>query len=234
MALLPEVQRQQIMAGKLPEFTVNTTDHEVEMPAKSGFPEVHNSKSSSLLIPASNDSSIAPWTDHTSTWNQSSFETPLKGDGLFDNYHSQLGGGSLFHNAEIGLKPQVSISKNFKLGVGDKSVRRVRPLNTSPLKDVNKTPSSLLLNGNFQNNQSYELSPEMGKSRFTNQFQNGSPYSGDLTANPVITPSSNLGLVRDSSRDLQPSVSSKRVHPERDDTPWKTASSDDFMDVTRR
>ncbi|PON97717.1 ELYS-like domain containing protein [Trema orientale] len=231
MALVPEVQRQQVMAGKLPEFTVTTGD-EVEVPAKSYFPEVHSMKSSSLLIPASNDSSTAPWTGLTSTWKQSSFEIPPRGNGSFDNYHSELGGGSLFQNAETGLLPQISISKHFKFGIGDKSVHRVRPLNTSPLKDVNRTPSRVPQNSSFQDNKLYEPSPDMEKGRFANQLENGSPYSGRLTAHPAITPSSNRGLLRDSSPDLQPSVSSKRVHPERDDMPWKTTSSDDFMDVS--
>lgn len=228
MALLPEVQRQQVMAGKLPEFALSTDD-EVEMPARSDFPEVHNTKSSSLLIPESNDSFIARWTNHTSTWKQSSFETPLKGGGSFDSYHSELGGGSLFQNAEMGLQPQPSISKNFKFGTGDKSVHPVRPLNTSLLKDMSKTPSRVRLNSNLQGNQSYELSPEMEKGRFTSQLQNGS-----LTANPVFTPSSIRGLFKDSSRDLQPSVSSKGVHPERDDRHFKATSSDDLVDVTWR
>ncbi|XP_062073930.1 E3 ubiquitin-protein ligase HOS1 [Humulus lupulus] len=228
MALLPEVQQQQAMAGKLPETAVSTGD-EVEMPAKSDFP---STKSGSLLIPALNDSSFALWTDHTSARKPSFFETPLKGDGSFDNCHSKLDGTSLFQNSEMGLQPQVSNSKNFKFQIGDKSSLRVKPLSTSPSKDANKTPSRVLLNGNFRDNQSYELSPEMEKNRFTTQFLNGSPYSGSLTANPVITPSSNRGLFRDSSHDLQPSVSSKRVHPERDDTPWKATSSDNIMDVS--
>ncbi|XP_030500875.2 E3 ubiquitin-protein ligase HOS1 isoform X1 [Cannabis sativa] len=228
MALLPEVQRQQVMTGKLPEIAGNTGD-EVEMPAKSDFP---STKAGSLLIPALNDSPVALWTDHTSARKPSLFETPLKRDGSFDNYHSKLDGASLFQNSEMGLQPQVSIGKNFKFQVGDKSILRVKPLSTSPSKDVNKTPSRVLLNSNFRDNKSSLLSPEMKTKSVPNPFLNESPYSGSSTANPIITPSSNRGLFRDFSHDLQPSVSSRRVHPERDDTPLKTTSSDDIMDVS--
>lgn len=235
IALLPEVQRQEVMAGKSSELT-DTTDNEVEMPEKSDFPEVLNPKSTSLLIPSSNDSSVAPWTDHTATWKP--LETPQRRGGSFDNYNSEIGNhgsslrGRLFDNAEIGLTPQVSISKNFKFG--NKSIRHVSPANMALLKDMNRTPSRGIPNSNLQDNHSNKLSPEVEteRSRFIDQLDNGGPYLSSFTANPVTTPSSKCGQFRYASADLQPSVTSKRVHPERDDTPWNIASADDLMDVS--
>lgn len=235
MSLLPEVKRQEVIAGKLNELTDTTCD-EVEMPEKSDFPGVPNSNPTSLLIPSTNDSSVAPWTNHTTTWKPSSLETPVRKGGSFDNNHSELGNygsslhGRLFNNAETGIAPQVSKNKSFTFV--NKSIRHGSPANITPLKDMNRTPSRGLLNSNLQDNDSDKLSPDMDKSMLIDHLRNGSPYFSSFTANPITTPSSNRGLFRYSSQDLQPSVTSKRVHPERDDTPWKTASSDNLMDVS--
>lgn len=237
MSLLPEVKRQEVIAGKLNELTDTTCD-EVEVAEKSDFPKVPNSDPTILLIPSTNDSSVAPWTDHTTTWKPSSLETPLRKGGSSDNNHAELGiygsslGGRLFNNAETGIAPQVSKNKSFTFV--NKSIRHSSPANVTPLKDMNRTPSGGLLNSILQDNDSDKLSPEMDKSMLIDHLQNGSPYFSSFTANPITTPSSNRGLFRYSSQDLQPSVTSKRVHPERDDTPWKTASSDDLMDVSWR
>ena len=236
MALLPDVQRQELMAGKLLESSVDGDD-EVEVPAQSGFPEANYSKSTSLLIPSPNDSSLALLHEHTALRNPSFFETPQKQAGSFDNCHSEIGTyhsslcGRSYSNAEIGAKPQVSISKNLKFG--NTSIRQVIPGNVSPFKDVNRTPSRVLQNSKLRENQSDKLSPEIERNRFLDQLENGSPYFSTFTANPITTPSSNRGLFRYSSEDLQPSVTSKRVLPERDDK-WQLAPSNDLMDISWR
>jgi len=52
MELLPEVQRQQVKSGKLPETAVNFGE-EVEMAAKSDLARVQEPILTSLLIPGS-------------------------------------------------------------------------------------------------------------------------------------------------------------------------------------
>ncbi|KAL5551422.1 hypothetical protein UlMin_001598 [Ulmus minor] len=234
LALLPEVQRQEVRAGKLPEFA--TTGDEVEVPGKSGLPKVQFTKSTSLLIPTSNDSSISPLTYHTApNGKPSSFETPIKRGGSFDNYQSELGksGSSilqarLFNTAERGANSDVSMSKNLKFG---DQLSQSSQVKISPLKDQNRSSPRVLPNRNVQDNQPSKLSPENEMNRFIDQIQNGSPYSGRFTANPVTTPSSVRGLLKDYSQDLQPSVTSKRAQPERDVIPLNMVS-DDLMEVT--
>ncbi|KAJ0106684.1 hypothetical protein Patl1_18438 [Pistacia atlantica] len=53
-----------------------------------------------------------------------------------------------------------------------------------------------------------------------------------MTTNPVSTPSSNRGLLKDHSQDLRSNLSSKRVHSDRDDRSWNFVSSEEPMDAS--
>lgn len=231
MALLPEIQRHEVMAGNFPESTDATCD-EVERNTEPDFP----AKSVSLLIPSSNDSCVPSWTDHKPAWKPPSFETPLKKPGSFENHHKEMSNygltGRLFNSAEKGVKPQASAGKHFKFG--NKSLHRATLVKPSPFKDTNQTPYRVFPSNNLWAGQSDRLSPEGEARKFVDQLDSESPYFSTFTANPITTPSSNRGLFKYNSDDFQPSVNSKRVHPERDERQWNVPSSDDLMDVSWR
>lgn len=224
MELLPEVQRQQVKSGKLPETAVNFGE-EVELAAKSDLPNVQEPISTSLLIPSSTDSSLVLRTDHTAPFVRSLvFETPTRLRGSVNNHrseHVKYGSPSILH--ERGLK---RISKDFKLDdTFTPGTRRVSPLNASPLREISKA--------NYSNLQ--DASPETEQNGFINQFLNTSPtYSHRVTTNRVSTPSSNYGLFKDSMEGLDTNLSGKRIQSDRDYRHWNVDSSDDPMDTSFR
>lgn len=241
MALLPEVQQQQVKDEKLPGVAV-TTDEEVELPTKSDLPEVQYSKSTSLLIPSLDNSSITSWTGHaTPIWKPSAFETPLKTGGPFENHLSEQGDygtvlqRTLFSNGEMGQKPQVHISKTSTFE--DKSspgIRNVSSVNSTPFRDLNRRSSRVLPQSNLSGNQSAaKILPEMEQSRTIDQPQNASP-SWRFRADTLTTPSSNRDLFKNSSNDLRPGISGKRVQPDKDGRTQDTIRSEDVMDVSWR
>jgi E3 ubiquitin-protein ligase HOS1 len=214
MELLPEVQRQQVKSGKLPETAVNFGE-EVEMAAKSDLPKVQEPISTSLLIPSSTDSSLLLRTDHTAPFVRPLvFETPTRLHGSVNNHRSG------------GLNPIGSISKDFKLDDTSTPVtRRVSPLNVSPLREISKANYSNLQDG----------SPETEQNGFINQFLNASPpYSHRITTNRVSTPSSNYGLFKDSVEGMDTNSSGKRIQSDRDYRHQNLVSSDDPMDASFR
>ncbi|KAK9927619.1 hypothetical protein M0R45_024795 [Rubus argutus] len=242
MDLLPEVQRQQVKDGKVPEIGL-TTSSEVEMSETSSLPEVRVSKSTSLLVPSSTDSSVALWTDHKNpSWKPAISETPQKRGGLVGSYHSQLGNFSssvlherLFTNSETRLKPDVGLNKTFNFeDASTPASHGVSP--ASAARDMNRSSSKLFSNSCLRNNQYDTLSPEMEQDVFLTPFQtfqNTSPsHYQRVTTNPVTTTSSNNGLFGDSATKLHPNVSSKGFLSDRDVRPWHTVSKDDPMDTS--
>lgn len=225
MELLPEVQRQQVKSGKLPEIAVNFGE-EVEMAAKSDLPKVQEPISTSLLIPSSTDSSLLLRTDHTAPFVRSSvFETPSRLRGSVNNHrsdHVKYGSPSILH--ERGRKPIGSISKDFKLDdTLTPGTHWVSPLNASPLREISKA--------NYSNLQ--DASPETEQNGFINQFLNTSPpYSHRVTTNQVSTPSSNYGLFKDSVEGLDANLSGKRIQSGRDYRRRNVVSSDEPMDIS--
>ncbi|XP_060674306.1 E3 ubiquitin-protein ligase HOS1 isoform X2 [Ziziphus jujuba] len=242
VALLPEVHQQQVKAAKLHEVTV-ATDNYVESPVKSDLPEVQFSKSTSLLIPSSNNSNIVPWTDHaTVTWKPASFETPIKRGGSFENYHSEFGNygssilhGKLFSNAEERQKPLGSVHKSFNFE--DKSTPRIRhvsAVNSTPLTNLNRRSSRVFPGSNLLGNPFESILPETEHNRIIDQLQNISSSHQLRDADLANTPSKYRGLFKDSPQDIQQSVFSKTVQPDRDDRPLNIASSEDLMNVSWR
>ncbi|KAE8055883.1 hypothetical protein FH972_012694 [Carpinus fangiana] len=212
MELLPEVQRQQVKSGKLPETAVNFGE-EVEIAAKSDLPKVQEPISTSLLIPSSTDSSLLLRTDHTAPFVRPLvFETPTRLHGSVNNHRSG------------GLKPIGSISKDFKLDdTSTPGTCRVSPSNVSPLREISKANYSNLQDG----------SPETEQNGFINQFLNPSPpYSHRITTNRVSTPSINYGLFKDSVEGLDTNSSGKRIQSDRDYRHQNLVSSDDPMDAS--
>ncbi|KAF3448294.1 hypothetical protein FNV43_RR09007 [Rhamnella rubrinervis] len=97
--------------------------------------------------------------------------------------------------------------------------------------DSNRS-SRVLRQSNLLGSQSAaKILPETEHSRTINKLQNTSP-SRRFRADLVTTPSSNHDLFKKSSKDLQLSVSSKRVQPDKDDSAQDIIASDDLMDVS--
>ncbi|KAK9284920.1 hypothetical protein L1049_024101 [Liquidambar formosana] len=242
--LLPEVQQQQIKTGRLPEIDVDP-GKEVELSEKSDIPEVQEPNSTSLLVQLSADSSLVLGMDHTIPFlNPSVLRNPLNQGGPVNNSRSELINnsspsilhGRFFTNAERGLKPQISISKNFKFDdISTPGTRRVSPISASPLREFNRSTSRGIQDSHLQDDQLDKVSPEMQQNGLINQLQNiSTPYSRRVSANPVTTPSSNRGLFKDSARDLYSNVSGKQVSSDRPDRTWNVVSSDDAMDFSWR
>lgn len=238
MELLPEVQRQQVKAGKFLEIS-GATSSEVEISATCPLPEVQVSKSTSLLIPSSVDISHALWMDRMNpSWKSSISETPQKRVALVDSYRSDLGnhGSSVLHErlftiSEMQWKPDNSINKSFNFE--DASTPEIHwDTPSSAVKGGSRSSFKLLSNSHLQDNQYDKMSPETEKNRSFNPFRNTSPlhyYSAN--SNPVTTPSSNNGQFKDSAMNPH-RVSSKAYYPDRDDRPWDMVSKDDSMDIS--
>ncbi|XP_050376166.1 E3 ubiquitin-protein ligase HOS1 [Argentina anserina] len=238
MDLLPEVQRQQVKDGKAPEIATNTSS-DVEM-LETSIPNVQGSKSTSLLIPSSTDSSAALWTDQKTTlWNPAISETPQKRGGTA--YLSEIGNfspsglhGRLSTYSETRLKADISIKKTFNFEDASTPLSRVG--RAPAARDTNRSSSDLFSSYHLCDNQYGTLSPEVEHDVFLTPFQtfqNASPsHYQRITTNPVTTTSSNNGLFEDPTRNLYPNLSRKNFRSDRDVRPWLTASKDDPMDTS--
>lgn len=222
MELLPEVQRQLVKSGKLPEIAVSSGE-EVRVPAKSDITEVQEPTSTSILIPSFTDSSLCRGMDHMNPpLRPSAFVTPTRLHGSVNNHPSELvkhDTPSILHGR--GLRPIGSTNKDSKLDVTvTPETLRVSPMNASPLREINKAYF-----GNLQ-----EASPEMEHNGFIYQFQN----TYRVSSNRKGTPGSNHSLFKDSAGGLNTNLSGKRVQSDRDYRLWNAVSSDDQMDISRR
>ncbi|KAF5460151.1 hypothetical protein F2P56_020040 [Juglans regia] len=230
MELLPEVQRQLVKSGKLPE-TVSSGE-EVKVPAKSDITEVQEPTSTSILIPSFTDSSLCRGMDRmnpplrpsafvTPTRLHGSVITPTRLHGSVNNHYSELvkhDTPSILHGR--GLRPIGSTNKDSELDVTvTPETLRVSPMNVSPLREINKAYF-----GNLQ-----DASPEMEHNGFIYQFQN----TYRVSSNRKGTPGSNHSLFKDSAGGLNTNLSGKRIQSDRDYRLWNAVSSDDQMDISR-
>ena len=243
MELLPEVQRQQVKDGKVPEITINTSS-DVEM-LETSIPNVQESKSTNLLIPSSIDSSVALWTDHKPpSWKPAISETPQKRGGLVGSYRSELGNfspsvlqGRLSTNSETRLNADISLKKTFNFE--ETSIPLSHRVSPAPAaRDMNRSSSKLFSSNRLRNNQYGTLSPEVEQDVFLTpfqSFQSPSPsHHHRVTTNPATTTSSNNGLFEVPATNLYSNLSSKDILSDRDARPWHTASKDDPMDTSLR
>lgn len=219
MELLPEVQRQQVKSGKLPEIAAVSSGEGVEVPEKSDITEVQELTSSSILIPSFTDSSLRWGLDHmTSPLRPSAFVTPTRLHGSVNNHRAELikhDSPSILHGR--GLKPIGSTNKDSKLDV---TVTPETQRLSSPLREINKAYF-----GNLQ-----DASSEMEHNGFINQFHN----TYRVSSNRKGTPGSNHILFKDSAGGLNTNLSGKRIPSDRDYKLWNAVSSDDQMDISRR
>lgn len=236
--LLPEVQGQPVKSGKLPTITV-TSDEETEMPAQSDLSELQEPKSTDLLAPTSDFSLLGM--NHLTPAESSAVETPTGLDGIVYKPHIEVGNYStsilqegLFTNTG-GAKYEVGASKDFKFdNISTPGKRWPSLMDATPLRHINNS-SRALSSRHRQAKLSDKVSPEPEQNGFASQFQNTVPrHFLRMSTNPVSTPSSNRGLLKDPSQDLRSNLSSKRVHSDRADGLWNFASSEEPMDVSWR
>lgn len=216
MELLPEVHRQQIKSGKVPEMAVSSGE-EVEMAAKSDLPEVQE--------PTLTSSLILPSTDSYAFSRQPVSETPTRLLGSVNNHRSgfvNYGSPSIVH--ERASRPISSIKKDVKFDDSSTpATRRISPLNTSSLREINKGAYSNLR----------DASPEREQNGFIKRFQKITPpYSYRDSSNRLSTPSGNHGLSKDSAGGLSTNLSGKRIQSDRDYRHWNVISSEDQMDIS--
>ncbi|KAF8412951.1 hypothetical protein HHK36_000923 [Tetracentron sinense] len=250
--LLPEAQQQQLKTGRFPDIT-DSQAKEVEVPAKYDMFKVQQPSSTGLLVPSATDSSFLLRMDHvTPSKKTSAFDTPAKLSGSINNsfielsnyrspsilhgrFPSNFGDLSTPHNWDIlasshnfarALKPQTGIKQN----IPTTGFNRISPQVSTPQKEVSRISSREVQNNHLQDDLFDKVSPGMEPNGFINQVENARPpYTRRVTADPLATPISDHGLLKDSSHDLSPTVSGKRVPSDR---PWTMISANDPMDVS--
>ncbi|XP_002531460.2 E3 ubiquitin-protein ligase HOS1 isoform X1 [Ricinus communis] len=232
--LLPQAQQPQAKTGKLLPQIYNVWREQVEIPAKSE-PMVQQLKSSSLLIPPSDNSSLLLQTNHITPFKSSVTETSIRSGsvnkphfGLGDNGPPSVLHERLFTNAGKGLKPQVNTHKSVNYdGTPNHVIPCVSPMSATRLKDVSKTSFNVLSDSHLHHGQLDEFSPEMEQNGFSEQFQNTSLHYVHKVKTPIAMSGGSRGFLNDSSRS-----STKRVHSYRpDDGSWNVTSEADPMDI---
>ncbi|KAF7828448.1 E3 ubiquitin-protein ligase HOS1 [Senna tora] len=232
LELLPEVEQRQLRSGKLTEGAV-TSDVEVEIPAQSDDTQIQDSRSTSLLVPSSANSTLVMHADHTTGLSRSSTYDTSRKIGRASSIGPELGRfGSpsshrewLFTSNDRGSKHQGNLGKNLRYDTSTPRNHRIRSMNGSPLRGVNRTSPS-----NSQDTQD-KISTRDGWNQFLGHDQNSSPmYSWKATANPVTGSTPNYS--KESTNDLLLNMSSRKSQSHKDDRNWNVASSDDPMDVS--
>ncbi|XP_039022613.1 E3 ubiquitin-protein ligase HOS1-like [Hibiscus syriacus] len=237
--LLPEVLQQQVRTGTLPDIVV-TSHQEDELPTRTGFRELQEPKSESLLVPSSSDS-IVLQPDHMATpLRPPVSEIPKTLGGYVSNAHVEAGThvstsilpGRLFADAE--RLSNVEGSKNFKFeNILSPGIHCASPIFSTPLKGIGQSSSRELSSRRLREKQSDKIFSESKQNGFVNQVHNASPpYSRRVTANPASTPSSNFGLFKGLANNLQSNISGKRGQSDRDDGHRNVLRTEDLMDVS--
>ncbi|XP_061368262.1 E3 ubiquitin-protein ligase HOS1 [Gastrolobium bilobum] len=234
LELMPEVEQQQLRSGNWTEGAV--ISQEVEIPDKFDVPQFPDSRSTSLLIPSSANSSLMLHRDQTTgLLNSSTLGTSTKISMPFPTTGPELGTyGSpsirhegLFTNNEAVPNHQGKIGKILRYdNTPTPRSHRIRFMNGSPLKGYNrKSPS------NFQENVPDKISPGVERKLLFGHNQITSPmYSSKATANPATR--STLSYPKEFANDF-PNMSSWNVQSHKDGVSWNIGSTDDPMDVSR-
>ncbi|XP_074264768.1 E3 ubiquitin-protein ligase HOS1-like [Silene latifolia] len=225
VALLPEVEQQQLKSGQLTEDMVDEADCQrdadiVGQPGQVG---------TLTFAPSSLQSSLILRMDR-----ESSFQPPQ--DGHVRDVHSELHNGAsssvprgdFYMNSERIVKPPMSNPRNFKM---DDIFNSATP-RTSAVKDVYRTASRSFQN-DFHDNQLDDFFPQLDHNGLYGQFPKVSPPSSRrVMAKPTRTPISMRGLVDDSPHERYKTANGKRLSPGNPDRPQNIAFTDDVMDIS--
>ncbi|XP_016201462.1 E3 ubiquitin-protein ligase HOS1 [Arachis ipaensis] len=233
LELLPEVEQQQVRSGNLTEGGI-TSHEEVTIPAKIDVPRTRESRSTSLLIPSSTDSSDMLHGDHTfGLLSSSTLGTSTKLGMPFPTIGPEFGNFGTPSDRHEGL-----ITSNMRFsnnqGKSGKILRYdhtltpknhgIRFMNDSALKGANKTSPN-----NSQENMRDKMSPDERSALFSHTKKASPMYSLKASASPVI------GSMRSHSKEFAdnfPNISSKSVQSHKGDRSWNAASANDPMDVS--
>ncbi|OIV92783.1 hypothetical protein TanjilG_00917 [Lupinus angustifolius] len=232
LELLPEIEQHKLRSGKLTEDAV-ISHEEVEIPVKFDVPPIQDSRSTSLLIPSSANSSSMLHNDHTTgLLSSSALGTSTKLGIPFPTTGPELGnfGSPSYHHEGLITSNERVTNNRGKIGkilrydnTPTPRNRRIRFTNGSPLKGVNRTsPSSSqenkvdkippgvehnLLFGNYQ------TTPH-GKAKAKHDTRSGRSYSKDF------------------ANDLR-NMSSWNVKAHKDDISWNVESTGGPMEVSQ-
>ncbi|KAJ8754414.1 hypothetical protein K2173_002865 [Erythroxylum novogranatense] len=233
--LLPQVQQQVVRAGKLLPGILDSFGEEPDVSAKSDIPLVQQPMSNSLVLPKSGDSSVI-YTDHATPLGPSVLETPINSG--ISIYHPRFAlenhgcPSVLLANAERGLRPQESMSKNFGYdGASTSGSSHVKHVNGTPSRETTRTSSQVLPDSNLHQYQFDKFSPEMQQNGFTKKYQSSPAYSPSTLANAVAPSGSNLGFPNDSAHIPWSRHPGEKVHSHGNDRDYKMTSGDDPMSI---
>ncbi|CAL0314315.1 unnamed protein product [Lupinus luteus] len=233
LELLPETEQHKLRSGNLTEDTV-TSHEEVEVPAKFDVPPIQDSRSTSLLIPSSANSSSMRHNDHTTgLLSSSTLGTSTKLGIPFPTTGPELGNfGSPSYRHEGLLISNESVANNRgKTGnvlrydnTPTPRNRRIRFRNGSPLKGVNRTsPSS------SQENKVEKIPPGVEHNLLFGNYQT-TPHGRGAKAKHDTR--SGRSYSKEFANDL-PNMSSWNVKAHKDDRIWNVESTGDPMEVSQ-
>lgn len=220
--LLPEVEQQRVKSGYMTELP--SPDNDNNAPGKPDLLEVQNPALTSVLVPSYVNSSLLFGMGDGNSSLGSSFQTAPSNLGELTNYGSpSVSQVNAFSDSERGMSMLRSISKNFKFDdITTSANRPVRPVITTPLKEINRGSSTIRKNKYLQNDQN---------NMSIDHLPSSSPYFGSVAANPEDSPSSIGGLFKSSRQDGFLKASGKSARSSRLGRDLVEASGD-FMDMS--
>lgn len=228
--LLPEVEQQQLKAGKLPEDIVLCGD-EVACPREA---EIVKEQEAAFMPSASSplsSSLILQMDQYNTSFRQSSYPIS-KSTGHVGNSETGTSLTNFVLNTGSLSKPPFSIVKHSKMD--DVSTPGVHFMKATATKDdVNRT-SSRFFHGEFQDAQLDGISPQVERNGlFGPLLKVSPPRSRRVMAKPTRTPCSNRGLLDHSPEERYQTASGKRFSPSDPDRHGSMASKD-AMDISWR
>ncbi|KAE9606887.1 hypothetical protein Lal_00026169 [Lupinus albus] len=235
LELLPEIEQQKLRSGILTE-EAGTFREETEIPAQFDVPPITDSRSTSLLIPSSANSSSMLQNNHTNGLLSSStsgtstklgIPFPTPGPELNNirspSYHHE----GLITSIERVPNNRGKIGKILRYdNTPTPRSRKIRLMNDSLLKGVNRTsPSS------FQENKVDKFLPGVKQNLFSGFYQTTPhpTYSGKAIANPDTR--SRRSSLKEFANDL-PNMPTWNIQAHSDDRSWNVESTNDPMEVS--
>ncbi|KAK2981617.1 hypothetical protein RJ640_012899 [Escallonia rubra] len=237
--LLPEVQQQQVKAGKLPEHVSPGVG--VSAAANSDIREVQEPILTSLLVPSSVNTMPLHQVDNAiPSLRPAVSDSPSRFGGSVNIFHhesrsygsSAITGVGIFNSAERGPKAPNGISTNFRFtDFSTPATHRVSPMRETPLKEFNRSSSRVPQNSYLHYNRFNGISPDKRQNGFSDRFRNTGPYSRRVATNPVATVTSSQVMLNDSAQDSFLDISDKHVPSDHPDI-YPSVAPGDLMDVS--
>lgn len=232
--LLPEVEQQQLKAGKLSEDVVlcvgeagyrREADIVSEREEAVSMPSASSSFSSSLILAMEHETSFRPSSYPISKPAGHVEDTEPESVNLASSSTSH---GNFYSNTGKLSKPSFSMVKHSNLD--DSLTSGIRSMKSSAVKDVNRA-SSRFFHGEFQDAQFDEISHQVEQNGLFGPFPKVSPpHSRRVMAKPTRMPTSNRSLLNDSPEERYKTASGKRFSPRDLDRPGNTAGN--AMDIS--